>query len=90
MTDIQQSMCRWIAFSKKHLQYQLTHKLLLMIIGQLEQKWQPTSLTRDESDMLTDAFTSFIQFCLKQLSRIREFFPAMNKPAMERLEQLLT
>ena len=82
-------MCRWIAFSKKHLQYNLPHRLLLEIIVQLEQTWQPTALSRDENEMLTEAFTSFIQFGLKKLARIREIFPATNRLAVERLEQLL-
>jgi BAI1-associated protein 3 len=83
-------MCRWIAYSKKHLERTLTHKLLLLITEQLEQTWQPTSLSRDESDMLREAFTLFINHCFKQLARIRELFPAANRMAMERLEQLLT
>jgi BAI1-associated protein 3 len=82
-------MCRWIAYSKKHLQNNLTHKLLLLVTEQLEQTWQPTSLSRDESDMLTEAFTLFINHCFKQLAKIRETFPAANKISMERLEQLL-
>jgi BAI1-associated protein 3 len=82
-------MCRWIAYSKKHLQNNLTHKLLLLVTEQLEQTWQPTSLSRDESDMLTEAFTLFINHCFKQLAKIREAFPAANKISMERLEQLL-
>ncbi len=90
ITDIQRKMCRWIAYSKKHLERTLTHKLLLLITEQLEQTWQPTSLSRDESDMLREAFTLFINHCFKQLARIRELFPAANRMAMERLEQLLT
>jgi BAI1-associated protein 3 len=83
-------MCRWIAYSKKHLEHNLTHKLLLSVTEQLEQAWKPTSLSRDEGDMLTEAFTLFINHCFKQLAKIRETFPAANKISMERLEQLLT
>ena len=83
-------MCRWIAYSKKHLERTLTHRLLLSITEQLEQAWQPTSLSRDESDMLREGFTLFINHCFKQLARLRELFPAANRLAMERLEQLLT
>ncbi|CAF1349391.1 unnamed protein product [Adineta steineri] len=90
ITDIQRKMCRWIAYSKKHLERTLTHKLLLSITEQLEQTWQPTSLSRDESDMLREGFTLFINHCFKQIAKIRELFPAANKIAMERLEQLLT
>jgi BAI1-associated protein 3 len=82
-------MCRWIAYSKKHLECTLSHKLLLLITEQLEQTWQPTSLTRDESHMLREAFTLFINHCFKQLAKIRDIFPAANKISMERLEQLL-
>ncbi len=82
-------MCRWIAYSKKHLERTLSHKLLLLITEQLEQTWQPTSLTRDESHMLREAFTLFINHCFKQLAKIREIFPAANKVSIERLEQLL-
>ena len=83
-------MCRWIAYSKKHLERTLTHKLLLNIIEQLEKSWQSTSLSRDESDMLREAFTLFINHCFKQIAKIRELFPAANKAAVEKLEQLLT
>ncbi|CAF4537126.1 unnamed protein product [Rotaria sp. Silwood2] len=90
ITDIQRKMCRWIAYSKKHLERTLTHKLLLLITEQLEQTWQPTSLSRDESDMLREAFTLFINHCFKQLAKLRDIFPAANRIAIERLEQLLT
>jgi BAI1-associated protein 3 len=90
ITDIQHSMCRWIAYSKKYLQHNLIHKLLLIVTEQLENIWQPTSLSRDESDMLTEAFTLFINHCFKQLAKIRETFPTTNKFSIERLEQLLT
>lgn len=90
ITDIQRKMCRWIAYSKKHLERTLTQKLLLTITEQLEQTWQPTSLSRDERDMLREAFTLFINHSFKQLAKIRELFPAANRLATERLEQLLT
>ncbi|CAF0764647.1 unnamed protein product [Didymodactylos carnosus] len=90
ITMIQTHMCRWIAYSKKHLERTLTYKLLLTIIEQLENVWQPTSLSRDEIDMLREAFTLFINHCFKQLARHRELFPAANKIAVEKLEQLLT
>jgi len=89
ITDTQRSMCRWIAYSTKYLQYNLTYKLLLFITEQLEKTWQPTSLSRDETHMLTEAFILFINHCFKQLAKIREIFPAPNKISMERLEQLL-
>ncbi|CAF3367333.1 unnamed protein product [Rotaria socialis] len=90
ITDIQHSMCRWIAYSQKYSEHILTYKLLLSITEQLEQTWKSKSLSRDESDMLREAFTVFINDCFKQLARIRELFPAANKASMERLEQLLT
>ncbi|UJR38386.1 hypothetical protein I4U23_031055 [Adineta vaga] len=90
ITDIQRSMCRWISYSKKHLERPLTHKLLLNITTQLEQTWKSTALSRDESDMLTEAFTLFLNHCFNQLTKIREIFPANNKIAIEKLEQLLT
>jgi hypothetical protein len=89
ITDVQRHMCRWIAYSKKHLERTLTHRLLLTITEQLESVWRPTSLTRDESDMLREAFTLFINHCFKQLAKIRELFPAGHRLAMERLGQLL-
>ncbi|CAF3705022.1 unnamed protein product [Rotaria sp. Silwood1] len=55
-----------------------------------QQTWQPTSLSRDESDMLREAFTLFINHCFKQLAKLRDLFPAANRIAIERLEQLLT
>ena len=89
ITDIQREMCRWIAYSKKHLERTLTHRLLLSITEQLEKTWKSTSLSRDEHDMLREAFTLFINHCFKQLAKLRELFPAGNRLALERLEQLL-
>lgn len=90
ITPIQREMCRWIAFSKKHLEHNLSHKLILSITEQLEQVWQPTSLSKDECDMLREAFTTFIETCFKQLTKIRDLFPASRKSSVEKLEQLLT
>ena len=83
-------MCCWIAYSKKHLERTLAYKLLLSITEQLEQTWQLTSLSRDESDMLREAFTLFINNCFKQLAKLRDLFPAANRIAIEQLQQLLT
>lgn len=90
MTEAQCSMCRWIAYSKRHLQYNLSYKLLLIITEQLEKTWRPTSLTRDEADMLTQAFTLFSNYNFKRLAKIRECFPTNNQSSIERLEQFLT
>lgn len=89
ITDTQHSMCRWIAYSKKYFEHFLTYKLLLSVTEQLEQIWKPTSLSRDENEMLREAFTVFTSNCFKQIAKIRELFPASNKTSMERLEQLL-
>lgn len=90
ITDTQYSMCNWIAFAKKYSEHNLSYKLLLSITEQLEKNWKPTSLSRDENDMLKEAFTMFFIYCFKQLARIREVFPAFNRSSIERLEQLLT
>lgn len=90
ITDTQRSMCRWISYSKKHLERPLTHKLLLNVTEQLEHTWKSTSLSRDESDMLTEAFTLFVNHCFKHLTKVREIYPANQKHSIERLEHLLT
>ena len=83
-------MCRWIAFSKKYIEHDLSHKLILTVTEQLEQVWKATALSKDENDMLREAFTFFTNHCFKQLTRIRELFPVTNRSSMEKLEQLLT
>jgi BAI1-associated protein 3 len=90
ITPIQREMCRWIAFSKKHVKHCFSPKLLLVVTEQLEHVWRPTALSKDEIDMLREAFTLFLNHCFKQLTKLRDLFPATSRLGLERLEQLLT
>ena len=48
ITDVQQSMCRWRAYSRKHRQHPFDWSLLLRLLEDLDEKWEPASLNRDE------------------------------------------
>ncbi len=39
---------RWIAYSRKQTEKQLSYKLLLDILHKLNSIWKPTSISRDE------------------------------------------
>ena len=48
ITDVQQSMCRWRAYSRKHHHHPFDWSLLLRLLEDLDEKWEPASLNRDE------------------------------------------
>jgi hypothetical protein len=42
------NLSRWIAYSRKHFEKNLSYKLLLQILEKLDDIWKPTSSSRDE------------------------------------------
>lgn len=48
VTDVQQAMCRWRAYSAKHREHSFDWGLLLRLLEDLDDKWEPASLDRDE------------------------------------------
>ena len=52
ITDVQQSMCRWCAYSRKHRVHPFDWSLLLKLLEDLDEKWEPASLNRDEVHVL--------------------------------------
>lgn len=39
---------RWMAYSRKHMEYTFSYELLMRFLESLDQKWTPDSLSREE------------------------------------------
>lgn len=39
---------RWMAYSRKHMEYTFSYELLLQLLESLDLKWTPDSLSREE------------------------------------------
>ena len=62
ITDFQMAMCRWIVFSKLHMEYELNYRLLFECLEELDKIWTMSSPTRDEIESLRDSFELFIKY----------------------------
>ncbi|KAL5018735.1 hypothetical protein ScPMuIL_004457 [Solemya velum] len=89
ITPVQQAMCRWIAYSSKHLEHPFDYQLLLTLLKDLDELWKPESLSREEEESLADSFKYFMDYCLSLLRKQREVFPATIKTAVNRLDCML-
>ena len=43
---------RWMAYSRKHLEHPLDYQLLLSLLQELDDLWEPTSLSREEVSLM--------------------------------------
>ncbi|XP_076459329.1 LOW QUALITY PROTEIN: BAI1-associated protein 3-like [Babylonia areolata] len=89
ITEVQQAVCRWMAYSRKHMEHPLSYDLLFDLLGDLNRLWEPESLSREEEECLADSFQNFIDYSLSLIRKIRDTFPTNNNIAFSRLEGLL-
>ena len=90
ITDFQIALCRWIAFSRKHLEKEISYKLLWDILDKLDKLWSSSSPSRDEAQSLRVSFDLFIKHCFKLIINTRDVFPVTNgKDNLEKLEFIL-
>ena len=83
-------LSRWIAFSKKHLEKEISYKLLWDKLDKLDKIWNSSSPSRDEAQCLRESFDLFIKHCFKLITNIRDVFPITNvRMNLEKLEFLL-
>lgn len=90
ITDFQITMCRWIAYSKKHIEKELSLKLLLERLESLDKVWSSSSPSREEADMLRQSFTLFIDHCFNVITNLNEACRVtQNRAGLTKLEQII-
>ncbi|XP_013387652.1 BAI1-associated protein 3 isoform X2 [Lingula anatina] len=89
ITPVQQAMCRWLSYSRKHMEHPFDYEYLLQVLEELEKSWEPGSLSRDEEESVVESFNIFIEYCLNLIRNMRHLFPPTNKAAYHRLEFVL-
>ncbi|GAB6032871.1 hypothetical protein CHUAL_012069 [Chamberlinius hualienensis] len=89
LTELQQAISRWRAFSQKHREKSFDYSVLHRLLQKLNQAWSNDHLTPEEEQTLTDSFTDFVEFSFSLLTKHREVFPPINKAAIYKLEFLL-
>lgn len=89
VTDVQQAVCRWMAYSRKHMEYTFSYELLMRFLESLDQKWTPDSLSREEEQCLNESFTNLKDYCMSLIKRRREVYPYSNKQALKQLDQMV-
>lgn len=90
ITDFQITMCRWIAFSKKHIEKELSFKLMHERLESLDKVWSSSSPTREETEMLRQSFTAVIDHCFNLISNVNKTCRiTQNKDGLTKLENIL-
>ncbi|CAM1322555.1 BAIAP3 (predicted), partial [Pycnogonum litorale] len=89
LAELHQAMCRWIAYSRKHIQVTLDYALLYSLLEQVDRLWDTDPLTREEEQSLAESFNYFIEYCLTLLKNIRELYPPNNQCAWYKLDYML-
>ncbi|PVD39324.1 hypothetical protein C0Q70_01954 [Pomacea canaliculata] len=89
ITEVQQAVCRWLAYSRKHMEHPLNYDLLLGLLTDLQRLWDPECLSREEEESLAESFQNFSEYSLSLTRKIREIFPTTNSTAFARLEGML-
>ncbi|XP_076331977.1 BAI1-associated protein 3-like isoform X2 [Tachypleus tridentatus] len=91
ITELQQAICRWTTYSRKHMKVSLDYALLHQLLDDINATWGGSGnpLSRDEEAALADSFNLFIDYCLGLIRKHRDLFPAANQMAQYKLSHLL-
>ncbi|XP_067135056.1 BAI1-associated protein 3-like isoform X2 [Centruroides vittatus] len=91
LTELQQAMCRWVTYSRKHMEVSLDYGLLYQLLEDFNKSWGDIEnpLSRDEEAAVADSFNMFLDYCLEVLQKHRELFPSANEQAQNKLVHLL-
>ncbi|XP_055945968.1 BAI1-associated protein 3-like isoform X1 [Argiope bruennichi] len=91
ITELQQTLCRWIMYSKQLMEVPLDYALLYQLLDDIARAWgdQENPLSRDEEAALAESFNIFLDFCLKIIQKHRDLFPPGNDFTQHKLTHLL-
>ncbi len=89
LTDFQIALCRWIAFSKKHIEKELSYRVLSDRLEDLNRIFKSMSTSREETNALRDSFDIFVRYCYNIISNLREVYFFNEKHGCEKLQQIL-
>ncbi|GFR18013.1 BAI1-associated protein 3, partial [Trichonephila clavata] len=91
ITELQQTLCRWIMYSKQLMEVPLDYALLYQLLDDLSRAWGDLEnpLSRDEEAALAESFNIFLDFCLKIIQKHRDLFPPGNDFTQHKLTHLL-
>ncbi|XP_055875420.1 BAI1-associated protein 3-like isoform X3 [Biomphalaria glabrata] len=89
ITEVQQAVCRWQAYSRKHMEHPLSYDLLHDLLIDLDRLYKDGTLSREEEETLAESFTNFIEYSKSLLRKMRDVYPPTNKTAITRLKLML-
>ncbi|XP_065318308.1 BAI1-associated protein 3-like [Gordionus sp. m RMFG-2023] len=90
ITEIQEALCKWEAYSYAHNIYSLDFSLILKLLQNLDYTYDENIINKDEENILSESFKSFIHNSLTSIINIDCNYPATNKASNKRLETLLS
>ncbi|XP_049624315.1 BAI1-associated protein 3 [Suncus etruscus] len=90
LSPLQLAVLHWQVSSRHHQTCTLDYSYLLGLLEEMQALWEEAaSLAQDQEESLAHSFSAFSEFGLQLLRGLRDYFPAANSRAVDRLEQLL-
>lgn len=89
ITDLQQAICYWSAFCRKHIEHSFDYALMYLQLENLDSLWEPGQLSPTEEESLAESFSIFIDYCLNLIRKQRDVFLPSNKDVIHTLECML-
>ncbi|XP_037364010.1 BAI1-associated protein 3 [Talpa occidentalis] len=90
LSALQLAVLHWQVSSRHHQARTLDYGYLLGLLEDVQAHWEEAaSLPQEQEESLADSFSTFAEFGLGLLSQLRDYFPATNSTAVDRLELLL-
>ncbi|VDL76860.1 unnamed protein product [Nippostrongylus brasiliensis] len=88
LTDVHTAMCRWLAFHSM-IAIDISFSLLAKTLQNIQDKWQPMTLDKEEENMLTASFSAFDTYCKRSFAEHRRRFHPSKRNAVEEFASLV-
>jgi hypothetical protein len=79
----------WLAYCRLHSHADLSFAFLCDVLNDLLAKWSPTSLDKDEEDMVGESFAQFVASCNTRIAAHRNVFAVQNADSEDNLRQMI-
>ncbi|XP_054721279.1 BAI1-associated protein 3-like [Uloborus diversus] len=91
ITELQQSVCQWVSYFRKHQEDILDYSLMFQHLEELATNYDKNeeALSMDEESVMSDTFKLFADHCISLLRHHRRLFPAFNYNAGHKLKFML-
>ncbi|XP_071043428.1 BAI1-associated protein 3 isoform X2 [Parasteatoda tepidariorum] len=91
ITDLQQSVCQWLAIYRKHKEVILDYAFLYQQLEELSLAWDKNEevLSMEEEGDLSESLNEFVEHCIELLRHHRKYFTPHNTLSWHRMKFMM-